>query len=100
MRRVQDTSEDLWRLLQILGLRKLLLLGDTNQMIYTFLPGISPEQFNKMRNLVDLEIELKPHSHRDTSGGIPALAEAIRRRTVSRRSDHDSAEKWQPESAF
>ena len=83
---VQDTSEDQWRLLQILALHKLLLLGDANQMIYTFLPGISPEQFNQMRNWVDLEIELKSHSHRDTTGGIPALAEAIRRRQF-----HDEA---------
>ena len=46
---VQDTSEDQWRLLQILALRKLLLLGDVNQMIYTFRPGISPEQFYHMK---------------------------------------------------
>ena len=83
---VQDTSEDQWRLLQTIALRKLLLLGDDNQMIYTFLPGISPEQFSQMRNWVDQEIELKPHSHRDTTGGIPALAEAIRKRQF-----HDEA---------
>ena len=52
---VQDTSEDQWRLLQIIALRKLLLLGDHNQMIYTFLPGISSEQFYQIKNSVDLE---------------------------------------------
>ena len=76
----QDTSEEQWRLLQILASRKLLLLGDENQMIYTFRPGISPKQFYQMRNWVDREIKLSPRSHREPSGAIPALAEAIRQR--------------------
>ncbi len=77
---VQDTSEDQWRLLQILASRKLLLLGDANQMIYTFRPNVSQEQFNQIRNRVDLEIRLDSHSHRDPTGRVPALAEAIRQR--------------------
>jgi DNA helicase-2/ATP-dependent DNA helicase PcrA len=76
----QDTNMEQWRLLQILASRKLLLLGDANQMIYTFIPGVSPERFRQMREWADREIELNPRSHRDPSGAIPALAEAIRRR--------------------
>ena len=76
----QDTSKDQWRFLQVLASRKLLLLGDVNQMIYTFRPGISPEQFYQMKNWVDQEIELSQRSYRAPSGAIPALAEAIRQR--------------------
>lgn len=77
---VQDTNEEQWELLQILATRKLLLLGDAHQMIYTFIPGVSPERFAQIRASVDQVIELQPVSYRDPSGAIPALAEAIRAR--------------------
>lgn len=76
----QDTNTEQLRLLEIFASRKLLLLGDANQMIYTFIPGVSPERFRQMRAWADREIELLPTSHRDPSGAIPALAEAIRQR--------------------
>lgn len=76
----QDTDAMQWDLLQHLASRKLLLLGDPNQMIYTFIHGVSPERFRKMREWADREIELNPRSHRDPSGAIPALAEAVRQR--------------------
>lgn len=75
---VQDTNKEQWELLQILSPPKLLLLGDDRQMIYTFIPGVSPQRFAQVRDLVDQVIELRPVSHRDPSGAIPALAEAIR----------------------
>lgn len=75
---VQDTNKEQWNLLQLLAPRKLLLLGDAHQMIYTFIPGVSPERFSQIRASVDREIELRPVSYRDPSGAIPALAEAIR----------------------
>lgn len=82
----QDTNIEQWNLLQILASGKLLLLGDANQMIYTFIPGVSPERFRQMRQWSGREIELNPRSHRDPSGAIPALAEAIRQR----RFDHEA----------
>lgn len=80
---VQDTNDEQWELLQVLAPRKLLLLGDANQMIYTFICGVSPERFREIRQWVDREIELQSRSHRDPSGTIPALAEAIRIRQFS-----------------
>ena len=76
----QDTSTEEWQLLQTIVSRKLLLLGDPNQMIYTFREGVSQERFRHLREWVDREIELDPRSHRDPTGAIPALAEAIRQR--------------------
>lgn len=76
----QDTNSQQWKILQALAPRKLLLLGDANQMIYTFIRGVSPTNFNRIREQVDCEIVLNPRSHRDPSGAIPALADAIRRR--------------------
>jgi DNA helicase-2/ATP-dependent DNA helicase PcrA len=75
---VQDTNEEQWGLLQILSPSKLLLLGDDRQMIYTFIKGVSARRFAQVRASVDQVIELRPVSHRDPSGAIPALAEAIR----------------------
>ena len=75
-----DTTTEHGQLLQILAPRKLLLLGDANQMIYTFIPGVSPERFRQIREEADQEIELHPTSHRDPTGAIPAMAEAIRQR--------------------
>ena len=77
---VQDTNAEQWQLLQHVASQKLLLLGDASQMIYTFIPGVSPERFRKIRELADQEIELRLRSHRDPSGAIPALAEAVRTR--------------------
>ena len=76
----QDTNLQQWNLLQVLASRKLLLLGDENQLIYSFIPGVSPERFHEMGKSVDRVIELNPLSHRDPSGAIPALANAIRQR--------------------
>ena len=76
----QDASAEQWGLLRILASQKVLLLGDPNQMIYTFIDGVSPERFRQLREWTDREIELDPRSHRDPSGAIPALAEAIRQR--------------------
>jgi len=83
---VQDTNEEQWSLLQRLGATKLLLLGDLNQMIYTFIPGVSPERFLQIKGAADLEIELEPQSHRDPSGIIPAVANTVRLRKF----DHES----------
>ena len=75
----QDTSTAQWELIQLIGTRKLVLLGDFNQMIYSsFVPGVSPAQFQRVREWVDREIELLPRSHRDPSGVIPSVAEAVR----------------------
>ena len=72
----QDTSIEQWELIQLLEPRKLVLLGDFNQMIYSsFVPGVSPKQFQRVR-----EVVLLPRSHRDPSGVIPAVAEAVRER--------------------
>ena len=77
----QDTSIEQWELIQLIGARKLVLLGDFNQMIYSsFVPGVSPEQFQRVREWVDREVELLPRSHRDPSGVIPSVAEAVRMR--------------------
>jgi DNA helicase-2/ATP-dependent DNA helicase PcrA len=75
---VQDTNQEQWELLKIIAPAKLLLLGDDRQMIYTFIPGVSPERFAEVRASVDQVIELRPISFRDPTGAIPALAEAIR----------------------
>ena len=76
----QDTSTEQWHLLRMLASRKVLLLGDPNQMIYTFIKGVSPERFREMEDWADRQIQLDPRSHRDPSGAIPALAEAVRQR--------------------
>ena len=79
----QDTSTDQWRFLRALASSRMLLLGDENQMIYDFLTGVSLEQFRQTREWVEQEIALIPQSHRDPSGAIPALAEAIRQRNFN-----------------
>ena len=77
---VQDTNDQQWRFLQQIAHGKVMLLGDDNQMIYTFLPGVSQERFDTIRNSVDRVVQLEQKSHRDPSGVIPRLAEAIRTR--------------------
>ena len=89
---VQDSSTDQWRLLRLLGARKLLLLGDQNQMIYSFVDGVSVDQFQSIRQSVNREIELSARSHRDPSGVIPALAEAVRARDFQNEAVVDAIE--------
>jgi hypothetical protein len=60
-----------------------LLLADPNQMIYSFLPGVGPQRLRQARALADRVVELEPTSHRDPSGGIPALAAEVLRRDFS-----------------
>ena len=76
----QDTGTEQWQLLRMLASRKALLLGDPNQMIFTFIKGVSPERFREMEDWSDRQIQLDSRSHRDPSGAIPALAEAVRQR--------------------
>ena len=79
----QDTDDEQWALLRLLAAdAQLLLLADPNQMIYSFLKsrGVSPERLNEARSLAGREVELETHSHRDPSGAIPAMADAVRRR--------------------
>jgi DNA helicase-2/ATP-dependent DNA helicase PcrA len=78
----QDTSNDQLQLLAQLGEHaRLLLLADPNQMIYaSFVPGVGPERLAAARHFASQVIELEPVSHRDPTGAIPALAEAVRRR--------------------
>jgi DNA helicase-2/ATP-dependent DNA helicase PcrA len=75
----QDTSTEQWELLNQFGEHaRLILLADPNQMIYSYVPGVGPERLTAARELADRIIELEPVSHRDPTGAIPALAEAIR----------------------
>jgi DNA helicase-2/ATP-dependent DNA helicase PcrA len=76
----QDTNDEQWQLLLRLARRKLLLLGDPNQMIFTYVSGVSAAQFERVRSAADIIVELDPRSHRDPSGAIPAVADAVRRR--------------------
>jgi len=79
----QDTDDEQWALLRMLAAdAQLLLLADPNQMIYSFLKarGVSPERLNEARSLAGREVELEAHSHRDPTGAIPAMADAVRRR--------------------
>jgi DNA helicase-2/ATP-dependent DNA helicase PcrA len=77
----QDTSEDQWQLLDVLRQEsRMILLGDPNQLIYSFLPGVGPQRLRDVRQLATRVIELEPISHRDPSGGIPAMADAVRQR--------------------
>ena len=61
---------------------RLVLLADPNQMIYTFLRqrGVGPQRLARGRAVAGRIVELETRSHRDPSGIIPAMAEAIRRR--------------------
>ncbi|MEX2159141.1 MAG: UvrD-helicase domain-containing protein [Dehalococcoidia bacterium] len=83
---VQDTDSIQWELVDALAPSEVILLGDANQMIYTFLDGVSPERFAEVTNLADSVIELEEKSHRDPSGSIPALAKAV----MSRDFDHEA----------
>jgi len=77
----QDTTDEQWQLLTLLGTGgRLLLLGDPNQMIYTFLKGVGPKRLEDAMKIASRVIDLEPVSHRDPSGAIPAMAEAVRQR--------------------
>jgi DNA helicase-2/ATP-dependent DNA helicase PcrA len=85
----QDTSDQQWSLLQQLGATaRLLLLADSNQMIYTFIAGVSVERLEEARALARREVHLEPVSHRDPSGVIPAMGEAVRVRCF----DHEAVQ--------
>ena len=84
---VQDTGTVQWEILRLIGAGKLLLLGDENQMIYGFRSDVSLQQFQSIRRSAALEIELLRRSHRDPSGAIPALAEAVRTRDFQNEGD-------------
>lgn len=75
----QDTSDEQWELLELLGeLSRLLLLGDQNQMIYQWLEGVGTHRFDVARSRKGVrEIDLPRQSHRDPSQLISAAAEAI-----------------------
>lgn len=75
---VQDTNDEQWSLLNLISNGKLLLLGDANQLIYTFIKGVNLDQFQKKCDSAQCTIRLNPISYRDPSGAIPSLAEAIR----------------------
>ena len=75
----QDLNEEQLSLLKIIADQKLILLGDPGQMIYGFI-GASQKVFADVKALAEEEIPLEPRSHRDPSGVIPAVAEAVRRR--------------------
>jgi DNA helicase II / ATP-dependent DNA helicase PcrA len=75
----QDTSDDQWTLLELLGASaRLLLLADANQMIYQWLPGVGPHRLAVARQRDGcVEETLPAQSHRDPSQVIPAAAEAF-----------------------
>jgi DNA helicase-2/ATP-dependent DNA helicase PcrA len=74
----QDTSDEQWEILQLLGQSaRLLMLGDANQMIYQWLPGVGPHRLSAARLRSPLEVPLPRASHRDPTQVIPAAAEAI-----------------------
>ena len=80
----QDTNPEQWELLSHLSRHaRMVLLADPNQMIYTFVPGVGPERLQTARAHADVVTELQPHSFRDPSGCIPAMAGAIRERRFS-----------------
>jgi DNA helicase II / ATP-dependent DNA helicase PcrA len=83
----QDTSDDQWELLTLLGERaRLVLLADPHQMIYTFVRGVGPERLRWAEANADLLVPLEEASHRDPSGVVPAMAAAIRERDF----EHDA----------
>ncbi len=80
----QDTSPEQWELLRQLSRHaRMVLLADPNQMIYTFVPGVSPERLQTARAHADVVTTLQPSSFRDPSGCIPVMAGAIRERRFS-----------------
>lgn len=79
----QDTGDEQWKLVQEVGAgARIVAMCDPNQMIYSFLraQGVGPQRFALARSLAGRIVELEARSHRDPSGLIPAMAEAIRTR--------------------
>jgi DNA helicase II / ATP-dependent DNA helicase PcrA len=76
----QDTHDDQWEVLQLLGQRsRLVLLADPDQMIYDYQPGVSPERIDQARALAgDAVITLERASLRDPTMVVPDAARAIR----------------------
>ncbi len=78
----QDTGTDHWRLLVRLAKHsRQVLLADPNQMIYSFVDGVGRERLATAQVNAQSVIELQPNSYRDPSGCVPAMADAIRRRS-------------------
>jgi DNA helicase-2/ATP-dependent DNA helicase PcrA len=77
----QDTSDEQWELLHILGSPgRLLVLADPHQMIYGFINTVGAQRLVDASEAADRVVELEEASHRDPSGVIPAMAAAVRRR--------------------
>src|SRR5260370_38085111 len=73
----QDTGNDQWELVQRVDTgARMLLMADPDQMIYTFVPGVSAQRIEEARAGADWIVELETDSHRDPIGAIPALARA------------------------
>jgi DNA helicase II / ATP-dependent DNA helicase PcrA len=78
----QDTDEQQWQLLELLGERtRLVLLADPNQMIYGWRPGVHEGRLRAARARPGVrELLLPAASHRDPTQVLPTAAEDIRRR--------------------
>jgi DNA helicase-2/ATP-dependent DNA helicase PcrA len=78
----QDTDNEQWRLLELLGERaRLLLLADPNQMIYGWRPGVDEGRLQAARARPGVrELLLPAASHRDPTQVLPTAAEDIHRR--------------------
>lgn len=81
----QDTNDQQWALLQLLGSwSRLLLMADPNQTIYDRLPSNLDSSMGQQRIddvAVDARvIDLPPVSYRDPTNALPALADEMRRR--------------------
>ncbi len=78
----QDTDEEQWRLLELLGERaRLVLLADPNQMIYGWRRGVDAGRLHAARARPGVrELLLPAASHRDPTQVLPTAAEDIRRR--------------------
>jgi DNA helicase-2/ATP-dependent DNA helicase PcrA len=78
----QDTDEEQWRLLELLGERaRLVLLADPNQMIYGWRRGVDEARLQAARARPGVrELLLPAASHRDPTQVLPTAAEDIRRR--------------------
>jgi DNA helicase-2/ATP-dependent DNA helicase PcrA len=77
----QDTTDEQWQLLQLLGgPGRLLVFADLHQMIYGFIDTVGAQRLVEAESAADRVVELEEASHRDPSGVIPAMAAAVRRR--------------------
>ncbi len=78
----QDTDDQQWWLLELLGERaRLVLLADPNQMIYGWRRGVDAGRLHAARARPGVrELLLPAASHRDPTQVLPTAAEDIRRR--------------------